>query len=78
MGFPDLKIPSLEILRSLLTFLSQRRNAVTPGKNSQYINGLLYFPKFEKCDAIPHLHIVTGRILTGQFFNRPITVALSK
>ena len=32
MGFPDLKIPSLETLRSLLTFLSQRRNAVTPGK----------------------------------------------
>ena len=61
MGFPDLKIPSLEILRRLLTFLSQRRNAVTPEKgNPQYINGLLYFSKFEKCDAIPHLHKVTG------------------
>ena len=57
MGFPDLKIPSLEILRSLLTFLSQRRNA----KDPQYINGLLYFSEFEKCDAIPHLHKVTDR-----------------
>ena len=76
MGFPNLKIPPLEILRSLLTFLSQRRNAVT--KNPQYINGLLYFSKFEKCDAIPHLHKVTGRILTGQLFNRPITIAQDK
>ena len=32
MGFPDLKIPSLNILKSLLTFLSQLRNAVTAGK----------------------------------------------
>ena len=62
MGFPDLNIQSLEILRSLLTFLSQRRNAATPGKkNAQYINGLLYFSKFEKCDAISHLHKVTVR-----------------
>ena len=42
-----------------------------PGKKSP-----VYQWPVEKCDVIPHLHKVTGRILTGQFFNRPITVAL--
>ena len=27
---------------------------------------------------MPHLHKATGRNLTGQFFNRPITVAPSQ
>ena len=69
-GFPNLKIPSLEILKSLLTFLSQHRNAVNPPpppqKNFQYITDLLHFSKFEKCDAILHLCKVTGPNLTGQ------------
>ena len=32
--------------------------------------------QFDKCDVVSHLHTVTGRNLTGPFFNRPITVAL--
>ena len=36
-----------------------------------------YFLQFDKCDVISHLHTVTGRTLTGNIFNRPITVARS-
>ena len=51
-------------------------STVTPAKNVQYFTGLLYFSKFDKCDVKSHSHKVTGRNLTGLFFNRPITVAL--
>ena len=44
-------------------------STVTPTKNVQYFTGLLYFSKFDKCDIKSHL-----RKVTGQFFNRPITV----
>ena len=44
-------------------------------KNPQYFIGPLYFSKFDKCDVKSHLHKVTGRNLTGHFFNRPSTVA---
>ena len=53
----DLKIPSLKIFNGN-SFLSQLGNAA---KNVQYFSGLLYFSKFDKCDAIPHLHKVTGK-----------------
>ena len=46
-----------------------------PAKNVRYFNSLLIFLQFDKCDVISHLHTATGRNLTGQFFNRPITVA---
>ena len=41
------------------------------------ISLVCYFLQFDKCDVISHLHTVTGRNLTGQIFNRPITMARS-
>ena len=76
MSFPDInpKIRSLNI-KSFNFSASASKYCYPRQTNSQSITGLLYFSKFEKCDAIPYLHKVTGRNLTGQFFNRPITVA---
>ena len=56
--------------RSLMNVLY----TVTTGKNFQYFSGRLYLSKFDKCDANTHLHKVTGRNLTGHFFNRLITM----
>ena len=67
MGFPDLKIPSLNISESLLPFLLQPRNAVSPSDKFPIHHWPVVFSKFEECDAIPHLHKVRG-----QKFNRPI------
>ena len=50
-------------------------SAVTPGKKCSIFHWPVIFLQFDKCDVIFHLHTVTGRNLTGQFFNRPITVA---
>ena len=63
-------------MNKLKGFFMNLLSAVTPAKNVQYFTGLLIFLQFDKCDVISHLHTVTGRNLTGQFFNRPITVAL--
>ena len=50
-------------------------SAVTPGKKCSIFHWPVILLQF---DVISHLHTVTGRNLTGQFFNRPITVALLK
>ena len=52
-------------------------SAVTPGKKCSIFHWSVNFLPFDKCGVISHLHMATGRNLTGQFFNRPITVALA-
>ena len=46
-------------------------SAVSPVKKCSIFHWPVIFLQF---DVISHLHTVTGRNLTGQFFNRLITV----